>query len=358
MAESEQDKSENATPFKLQKAREKGRIAKGTDLGFLASTAAFLAYLWIAGPGIGKAIAEAARNAIISGTGLAEGPRAALSIAPALFSAVLRPLLPMLGTIFAVVLLFEVVQTGGVFSAEPLKPDFSRLNPAAGVKRLFTLRLLIEAAKNILKMCCYVVAGYLVISRVLVSDIASIRDGSALLVLMSRSAFRLLAAFVAVAALFAILDQLIVRRDFSRKMAMSRREVRRETRDREGDPRLKQRRKQLHAEFSKVSQSLRNLKGADVVITNPEHIALALRYDRKTMQAPRIVSLGINRFAQHLKRMALLYGIPVIENRTLARALYSRMALNQQIPDHCFQPVADIYNALRAAAADARNGGR
>jgi flagellar biosynthetic protein FlhB len=357
MAEGEQDRSENATPFKLQKAREKGSVAKGTDLGFLTSMAAFLGYLWIAGPGIGRSIAEAWRKAIIGGTGLAEGPWVALSVAPALFSAVLLPLLAMLGTIFAVVLLFEILQTGVVFSAEPLKLDFTRLNPATGLKRLLTVRLLIETAKNVLKMGCYGVAGYLVISHVLVSDIASVHDGSGLSALLFRSGLRLLAAFVAVALFFAVIDQLIVRRAFSRKMAMSRREVRRETRDREGDPRLKQRRKQLHAEFSKLSQSLRNLKGADVVITNPEHIALALRYDRKTMQAPRIVSMGINRFAQHLKRMAMLYGIPVIENRPLARAMYSRTALNQQIPDGCFQAVAGIYNTLRAAA-NARNGER
>jgi flagellar biosynthetic protein FlhB len=136
---------------------------------------------------------------------------------------------------------------------------------------------------------------------------------------------------------------------------MSRREVRREARDREGDPRLKQKRKQLHAEFSKLSQSLRNLKGADVVITNPEHIALALRYDRRTMQAPRVVSMGINYFARYIKQMALLYGIPVFENRPLARALYAQASLNKQIPDHCFQPVADIYNILRARA-EAKDG--
>jgi flagellar biosynthetic protein FlhB len=167
----------------------------------------------------------------------------------------------------------------------------------------------------------------------------------------------LLLGFTAVALLFAVVDQLIVRRGFLKKMAMSRREVRRESREREGDPRLKQKRKQLHAEFSKLNQSLHNLKNADVVIANPDHIALALRYDRKTMQAPRVVSLGINRTAQHLKRMALLYGIPVVENRALARALYSRSALNKQIPDFCFKPVADVYNSLRAKA-EAKEEGR
>jgi len=352
MAEGELDKSEQATPFKLQKAREKGTVARGTDLGFLTGLIAFLGYLWIAGPGMTKAIAVATQRTIVSAATLSDGPNAVLSVVGPLFSLALRPLLLMAATVFAVVLLFEVLQTGVVFSAQPLKPDFSRMNPVTGFRRLFTLRLLLETVKNVLKMCFYVGAGYLVIHHAITADIGAVRDASTLLALIAHAAFRLLLAFAGVALLFAVLDQVIARRDFQKKMAMSRREIRRETRDREGDPRLKQKRKQLHAEFSKLSQSLRNLKGSDVVITNPEHIAIALRYDRHTMQAPRIVSMGVNRFALHIRQTALLYGIPVIENRPLARALYRRSALNRQIPDHCFQPVADIYNALRARAKD------
>jgi len=357
MSEGELDKSEQATPFKLQKAREKGTVARGSDLGFFAAMVTFLGYMWISGPSMGGAVAEAAQKTIASGATLADGRFTVLSVIGPLFSSALRPLLLMMASLFVIVLLFEILQTGIVFSAQPLKPDFSRLNPASGLKRLFTFRLLIETAKNVLKIGFYGTVSYLIISHVITADVAAVHDASGLMALLARAAFRLLLGFTAVALLFTVLDQLIVRRDFLKKMAMSRREVRRETREREGDPRLKQKRKQLHAEFSKLSQSLRNLKGADVVITNPEHIALALHYDRGTMQAPRVVSLGINRTAQHLKRMALLYGIPVVENRALARALYSRNALNRQIPDHCFQPVADIYNTLRARA-EAKEGDR
>jgi flagellar biosynthetic protein FlhB len=234
-----------------------------------------------------------------------------------------------------------------VFSAQPLKPDFTRMNPAAGLKRLFTPRLLLETLKNIVKLAAYGTVGYLLVTHSLRGEGASIHDAASLLAAIWHATLKLLAAFAGVALLFAGLDQIIARRDFLKKMRMSRRDVRRESREREGDPRLKQRRKQLHAEFSKHSQSMRNLKGADVLITNPEHIALGLRYDRRAMQAPTVVSIGIDRQAQKLKRMALLFGVPVIENRPLARALYSRSALNRQIPEHCFQAVADIYNALR-----------
>jgi flagellar biosynthetic protein FlhB len=219
----------------------------------------------------------------------------------------------------------------------------------AGLKRFFTLRLLLEALKNILKMCIYGVVAFLVIQSAM-SAASAVTDGHGLLVLTGRMVMRLLACFVGVAFLFAILDQGIVRRDFLKKMGMSKREVRREAREREGDPRLKQRRKQLHAEFVKMSQSLRNIRNADVLITNPEHIALALRYDRRTMQAPTVVSVGTNQFAQRLKRLAFIYGIPVIENRALARELLRYAAISKPIPEHCFRPVADIYKMMRGRA--------
>jgi flagellar biosynthetic protein FlhB len=156
-----------------------------------------------------------------------------------------------------------------------------------------------------------------------------------------------MSVFALGAIFFAVLDQIIVRGTFLKRMRMSRRELRREARDREGEPRLRQKRKQLHRELTKSRQSLRSLHKADVLITNPQHIALALHYDPKTMPAPKVVSVGLNHFAQRLKRLAFLYNIPIVENRALAQALYRKAALNGTIPPECFRPVADIYNAIR-----------
>jgi flagellar biosynthetic protein FlhB len=358
MEDSEQDKSEQPTPFKLTRGREKGTVARGNDLGFLTGLAAFLGFVWIAGPGAAGELTHAVRGALISGPSLAGGPSAVFAVVVLLFGSVLRPLAFMAGTIFLVVLLFEIVQTGPVFSAQPLKPDFTRLNPAKGLKRVFSVRLLVETGKNILKLCVYTTVGFLLIRSAVRTDIGALTDGRAVLAAMAGLGFRLLASFTVIALGFAVLDQLIVRRDFLKKMRMSRREVRREAREREGEPRLKQKRKQLHAEFVKASQSLRNMKGADVLIVNPQHIALALRYDRRTMQAPMVVSIGTNQFAQRLKRLAFIYGIPVVQNRILARELFAKSLLNKQIPEHCFRPVADIYNAMRQKTGEvgATNG--
>lgn len=347
MDESDQDKSEQPTPFKLHRAREKGTVARGMDLGFFISLSVFLLYAWVNGAPFAGAIAQAARDTLVGGPRLAEGPFAVLAVVPPLFAAIARPIAFMAGAIFLAVLLFELIQTGVVFSAQPLKPDFSRLNPAKGLKRLFSLRLLIETGKNIFKLVVYTAVGSLVVRGVLTSDVGLATDARGLSALIARAAFRLLAAFALIALFFTAIDQIIVRRDFLKRMRMSRRELRREHRDREGEPRLKQKRKQLHGEFVKLSRSLRGLRGADMLVTNPQHIALALRYDPRTMAAPKIVSIGTDRLAQRLKRLAFVYGIPIFEDRPLARALLRHGVLDRPIPEHCFQPVANIYNALR-----------
>lgn len=347
MAEQEQDRSEQPTSFKLARAREKGTVARGHDLGFLVGLATACGFFWISGSSFGGLLGHVMRSAFLGGPQLADGNAALLSVVAMLFSELAPSVIFFAGAVFLAVLLFEIVQTGFVFSAEPLRPDFSRLNPATGLKRLFTLRLLLETAKNILKFAVYLAIGYLVIRGALQADVGLVSDGQSLSSVLLRVVQRLLACFVLGALLFAVLDQVIARRDFFRRMRMSRREVRRELRDREGDPRLKQKRKQLHREFTKTSQSLRNIKKADLLITNPEHIAIGLQYDAKTMAAPTLIAVGTNRLAQRLKRLAFVYGIPVIEDRGLARELYRRTKLDDEIPAHCYQPVATLYNQIR-----------
>jgi flagellar biosynthetic protein FlhB len=344
--ETEQDRTEQPTAFKLMRARQKGSVARGADLGFTAALAAFFAAMWIIGTTFGVRLAKAARDAMITGFQLADGDGVVLSVVGQLFSALLMPMAFLAAVVFAVVLLFEILQAGIVFSADPLKPDFSRLNPAKGIKRLFSLRMLFETFKNVLKLAVYSIVGWLVIRSVLKTDIGGVADAHGLLALMNKVAIKLLAVFLLAAIAFAVLDQLIVRRDFLKRMRMSRRELRREHRDREGEPRLKQKRKQMHAEFIKLSQSIRGLRGADVLIVNPRHIALALRYDPHRMAAPVVVSIGTDRVAQRLKRLAFLYGIPVIEDRPLARELLRTSALNKPVPEHHYRAVAKIYNGL------------
>lgn len=355
MSDGELDKSEQPTQFKLQQARRKGLVARGMDLGFLTALVVLLLYMRVTGAGFAGSLATGMREAWISGPRMADAAGVS-AVASALFGRVTGWLTLLLAILFLTVLVLELVQTGVVFSTRPLKPDFSKLNPAQGLKRLFSLRMLLETGKNLLKFAAYVTVALLVIRGALRNDVGSVADARSLAILMARLAGRLLLGFVFVAIVFAALDQVLARRMFTKTMRMSRREVKREMRDREGDPRLKQKRKALHAEFVKTSRSLRNLPGADVLVTNPQHIAVALRYDGAAMPAPLIVSVGVNQVAQRLKRLATAYGIPIVENRALARALHRSGALDHFVPESCFAPVAGVYNELRRSGL--RQGAR
>jgi flagellar biosynthesis protein FlhB len=343
MDETDLDKSETATPFKLRRAREKGTVARGIDLGFFAVIAAFLAYAWMAGA---QAIAGLAH---MSGATLGNAgrdidvPGALMARMAALFSAAFSPLLAFAGTIFAVVLLFDFLQVGPVFSIQSLKPDFGRINPAKGFKRLFSWRLIIEAAKSVLKLAVYGGIAWLVIDATMASDPFLIVDGRLLTATLAARGMHLLAFFALAALVFAAGDQILARRQFATKMRMSRRELKREYRDREGDSRFKQKRKEFHNEFMKMAKSLRNARGADVILTNPTHCAVALRYLPEKMDAPMIMSRGAGSFAERIRRVGFTYGVTIIQDPPLARALFRTRIVEGEIPDALFHSVADIY---------------
>lgn len=349
---SEQDKSELPTPFRLEKARRQGQIARGSDLAFMSATAAFVLYLAMLGPSLGAALTQAMRDSLVLASGLADGPRPVLGAMNAVFSIVARPVTFLIAAIFIIVLVLEIVQTGAVFTTEPLRLDFSRLNPATGLKRIFSLRLLIETAKTLAKFLVYGALAWLAIRAAIGVAGLGLSGAAQLAQAMQHSANSLLATFLGAAVVFAALDQLVARRDYLKKMRMSRRDVKREARDREGEPRLKQKRKSLHAEFVKSSASLRNIRDADMLITNPTHYAVALRYDPARMDAPLIVSRGSHRFALRLRRLAFLYGVVIVRNPPLARLLY-RCQLNEPVPEAAYQAVANLYRSARGRAETA-----
>lgn len=346
--ESEQNKSEQPTDYKLKKAREKGSVARGMDLGFMTALGAFTAYAWISGQALADRVAGASRDALVAAPQVLAGSNEILAVTGGVLVQAVRPLALMAAAVFAVVLLFELVQTGVVFSTKPLSPDFGRLNPAQGLKRVFSFRMLVETAKNVLKLGVYAAVAFVVIREAVTIGAVAVTDARSLGEVMGSAALKMMALFVVAAVVFAAIDQLISRRDFTKKMRMSRREVKREHRDREGDARLKSKRKQLHGEFAKTSQSLRGLKGADVLIVNPSHYAVALKYDPARMGAPVVVSKGKDKVALRLKRMAFVYGVVIVEDSPLARALHAASQLNGEVAEAFFPRTAAIYRRMRA----------
>lgn len=348
----ETNKNEEATPFKLDRARRKGMLARGHDLGFFAGLLALAIVAQLVGGELVNDLAAAMRRSLslagnVDGHGTAELTQSwatALGIAGAL-------ILPLL--LFVMIgVTIEIVQNRGmIFSAEPLKPDFSRMNPGKGLKRLFSLRMLKELAKNLVKLVLYGGAAYLFIRSFAEDAGERSRDGRQLAGLLANGAGRLLLLFIFLAAAIAVLDQLLARREFARQMRMSRREVTREMREREGEPRQKQKRRQILAEIIKQAAAAANVKGADVLIVNPTHFAVALRYRPEEGDAPVVQARGRNLWAQRMRETAQREGIVIVRNPALARALYREGRVGQPISQNSFVAVADIYIALRRALA-------
>ena len=347
MEENELDKSEQATPSKLKRAREKGTVARGIDLGFFAVISAFVAYAGIAGQAAIFEISQASGMTFRNLASADDGLHMLLQHMAVLFGSVFRPMLWMGVTIFSIVLLIEFLQVGPVFTFQTLKPDFKRINPAEGFKRLFSWRMLIEAFKSVIKLFIYGVIAWLVVSAALESDAVAAVDGRAIATALAALGFKLLLLFAIAALFIAAIDQIFARREFAKKMRMSRRELKREHRDREGDPRLKQKRRELHDTFVKMAQSLRGARDADVILTNPIHYAIALRYEAETMEAPKIVSRGSGDLAARIRQIGFVYGVVVIEDAPLARSLFRSGILDGDIPDGLYHEVADIYRKHR-----------
>ncbi len=351
----EQNKSEEPTPFKLRKAREKGQVARGMDLGFVGSLLALAAIAIFAGESFFRRLAELMRRSFTVGIDGGGDPVAALGLISASYWDAFKPLLMLGGTIALVLIALELLQLRGfIFTTHPLKPDFKRLNPAKGLKRLFSMRMLKETLKNIVKFTAYCTAAWFIGKAAIETWGVRLADAGRLVLAMEMSAVRLLFVFIALAFIFMVIDQIIVRGEFHKQMRMSRRELTRETKDREGEPRFKQKRKEIHQQLREQSEGLGKLPGSDMMVVNPEHYAVALRYDAETMDAPHIRVKGRNHFAQLMKRKARLHAIPIIPDAPLARALYAECRVDTPIGPGHYRDVARLYRRLAVTSSRAQ----
>ena len=348
MSETEQNKTEEPTDFKLKKAREKGQVAKGQDIAFFGLLVALGIYTIVAGPHMMREMSQMMRNVLLSSINGASDPALATAAIRMVYLPAVKALSLLGATLFLTVTLVQLIQLRGpIFTTHPLKPDFSKINPGKGLKRIFSMRTLKEAGKNIIKMSIYIGATYLLIMYCLRIYAPTLVNADSLISALHGGGLRLLFMYTFLALFFTAIDQIIVRKEFTKQMRMSRSEVDREYKDREGEPRMKQKRKQLHAEYIKQTQGAGNLPGSDVLIVNPEHYAVALIYNAETMEAPEVSAKGRNKFALDLKKRAFELSIPIISQPPLARALFKNSETGQEVPQQYYQNIADIYLHLQ-----------
>lgn len=355
MSDTEQNKSEEATAYKLEQARKKGMVARSQELGMVVSLLGCAGYLSIWGNDLASRFATLSARALSDAGSFTAGGHALLTVMGSLLSQAALIVAPLIGIVTGAALISAVMQTGLVFAPAALKADFGKLNPAQGFKRVFSMHTLIEAFKACFKMVIYTGIIYVVIADLAVTTSHATLLPAKLAGTLLSSGLHLVFMLLAAAAVFAAIDQIIVRRAFARKMRMSRYEQKQEMKQREGDPRIKQRRKQLQRELLQRSRSMKAVRGADVIVTNPTHYAVGLKYDPARMSAPRVVAKGAGEFAQRLRKLAFIYGVPVIQAPPFARELYFKAALEREVPDKLYSQTAAIYLRARRAPSQARS---
>jgi flagellar biosynthetic protein FlhB len=341
MADQDIDRSEQATPFKLQKARERGQTARSSDAVACAVFLAAMACLSWHGVRVATQLFELCQAALVLAAHA--DANALWAVSAQILHRAGAILLPLLLVLPAVAVVASVAQTGPVFSLEPLHIDFERISPATGFKRVFSPRTLFDGARACVKLVVLGGAGALALQALLpqFAAVASLPPATFLHTLVHDVAdlgWKMAAALVAIAAA----DMLYSRREFGHKMRMSRRELKDEYRNREGDPRIRSRLRQLRQELLKRSMALKNTRTADVVLTNPTHYAVALRYVHGEMEAPRLVAKGAGQLAAAMREIAARHQVIVVQNPPLARRLFREAPLDAYLPASFHAEVARI----------------
>lgn len=344
-----QDKSEEASSFKLEEARKKGQVARSPELLSFLMVFTFLVVFAASAYQLARVVAEHAHWWLGNADQLGRSWGYLMEQGGYSVRLVAVKLLPLLAALILMAILANLFVSGPVFSTTPLKPDFKRLNPIAGLKRMFSRKMFVEFIKVLVKGLLFALVLYYVFQ----SMAPRLLESATLSPLsLPESAKQLLMqlgyALLAVMAVAAAFDLWYSRKDFARQMRMSRREVKDEYKRREGDPEIRARRKGTQQELLKKAAALSKVGEADVVITNPTHYAVALQYRPATMRAPVVLAMGRGLMAHRIMQLARRQGVPVMRRPPLARLLHALADINAPIPDSAHTDVARVYRWVLA----------
>lgn len=343
MADQDLDRSEEATPFKLQKARDEGQTARSTDATSCVVFLAAMLYLAWQGTEATLALLRLCRAALVQAASLDAAGAGLWPLVVELGTRTTSALLVFFLALPLAAVIASLAQTGMVFSLTPLHMDFQRVNPATGFQRIFSRRTLFEAARACLKLLVLCAAAALALYALLPQfhALSALSAGAFLHTLQGDVASLGWKMGIALAVIAAA-DMLYTRGEFGRKMRMSRRELKDEYKNREGDPRIRARLRELRQEMLQRSRALRNTRNADVVLTNPTHYAVALRYVHGGMDAPQLVAKGAGKVAAAMREIAARHRIVVVQNPPLARRLFREVAIDGTLPASFHADVARI----------------
>ncbi len=345
MAESKdsfQEKTEHPTPKRIKDAREEGNVAQSQDLGSAFVLLGGILFMLLIGPSMIEQLRWAFR-VIYEGIPYLEITEESIVghfRHGGMFMAKL--LTPFALPLLIIALLAKVLQIGWLLSSKSLKPKFSKMNPLTNLKNIVGSRGMVELAKGILKIIIVGTIGYMTVLSEIPRFVMLIdKDISAIMATIGSTAIKLGIRITIAILLLAILDFMYQKWKHTKDLKMTKQEVKDELKQSEGDPQVKSRIRQIQMRTS-LNRMISQMPEADVVVANPTHVAVALKYDPAIMEAPRVIAKGKRKLALRIKDVARELDIPIIENPELARALYKTTEIGWEIPFDLFQAVAEV----------------
>ncbi|MDE5412950.1 flagellar biosynthesis protein FlhB [Alkalihalobacterium chitinilyticum] len=337
-----EEKTEKATPKKRQDSRKKGQVAKSTDVNTAIIMLLVFLFLWFIGHMVGDyllaMLIHTFQNYML--LDLTEvNLQMVLNEVTVTSATVLLPimLVALIAGVFS-----SYLQVGPLFAPEAIKPKLSKLDPIKGFKRIFSVRAIVELLKSLLKisfvgMVVFAIL-WITLDSVMILSQKSVADGfyqiAQLTVIMG-----IVVAFLLL--ILSIPDYLYQKYDHEKQIRMSKKDIKDEHKNMEGDPKVKSKRKQKQMEMA-MSRMMQEIPKADVVITNPTHYAVVLKYDGEKMDAPVVVAKGVDYVAFKIRSIAKNHDIIIVENKPLARALYAQAKIGDIVPEDLFKAVAEV----------------
>lgn len=336
-----QEKTEEATPKRLREARKKGQVAKSRDLNTIVILIAAFGLIVAMLPLINRQINKIMLGSFEFVSLPTIHDEQLLNYLKDAFLAYVLAIFPYVLVIVVIAIAVGFFQTGPIFSAEPIKPQWKRLNIVENVKNMAKVTTLVELVKNIIKVSLIFYLAYYVtknnVQQILLTVNSDLPESTKVAgVVITDFLLRVFVVFI----LVAILDVMVQRWHYKKQLRMTKEEVKREYKQDEGDPIIKSARKQLHQELA-MGDTRQAVAASDAVITNPTHVAVAIKYDDKEMMAPQIMAKGQRWFAEKIKEFAKETGTPIIENPPVAWALLE-LDVGDEIPETLYQTVAEV----------------
>jgi flagellar biosynthetic protein FlhB len=336
------ERTEKATPKRRSEARKKGQVAKSREIATVMVLLAGLLVLFFLGSYPYERLSILMVQFFEKAGTFSLTPENTQALQDELIDSLFLILVPFLGVIMVAAILSNYIQVGGFFSLELIKPDLGKISPLKGFSRFFSLQSLAELLKSLFKILIVGWVAYYTIKKELPNILALIdQEVGSILKYIGLISFRIFLNTLLVMILLAGLDYIFQRWSHEKGLRMSKQEVKDEGKQAEGDPLVKARIRSIQRELAR-RRMMAEVPKADVIITNPMHIAVALYYKSGEMGAPKLVAKGAGFIAEKLKEIGRKHKIPILENKPLAQILYKTVEVGQMIPATLYHLVADV----------------